>query len=344
MAQPETQMDGPTKHTSAFRRTFSAASLFCGAGGLDMGFEREGFATVWANDYDKDACATHRLWSAADVVCGDVSAIEAGAIPDTDVILGGFPCQGFSLSGPRKIDDGRNRLYKEYVRVVNSKRPAAFLGENVKGLVTMAGGAILDAIRHEFSSCGYDVFYQSVNAKDHGVPQDRERIFIVGFRKDLGVGGFELPAYQGVRSTLADALAGMPPAHPADVCAAPYSSRYMSRNRKRGWDDVSYTIPAMAKQVALHPASPDMVKLGQDLWRFGTEGETRRLSYRECAAIQTFPEGMEFVGDLTSKYRQIGNAVPVALARCAARAVRDVLMGKSGQERSTAVSQAGLAR
>jgi DNA (cytosine-5)-methyltransferase 1 len=322
-------MDGQAKRASEFRRTFSAASLFCGAGGLDMGFEREGFATVWANDSDRDSCATHRLWSRADVVCGDISAIGGAEIPDTDMILGGFPCQGFSLSGPRKIDDGRNRLYKEYVRVVNAKRPAAFLGENVKGLVTMAGGAILDAITLEFSRCGYDVFYQSVNARNHGVPQDRERIFIVGFRKDLGVQGFSLPEYHGGRSTLADALAGMPPAAPGDVCQASFSSRYMSRNRKRGWGDVSYTIPAMAKQVALHPSSPDMVKLGQDLWRFGTDGETRRLSYRECAAIQTFPADMEFVGDLTSRYRQIGNAVPVALAECAARAVRDALVGNT---------------
>jgi DNA (cytosine-5)-methyltransferase 1 len=102
----------------------------------------------------------------------------------------------------------------------------------------------------------------------------------------------------------------------------------MSRNRKRGWGEASYTIPAMAKQVALHPDSPDMVKLGTDNWRFGDGGETRRLSYRECAAVQTFPPGMEFVGDLTSKYRQIGNAVPVKLAELAAKAVHAALSEK----------------
>jgi DNA (cytosine-5)-methyltransferase 1 len=99
----------------------------------------------------------------------------------------------------------------------------------------------------------------------------------------------------------------------------------MSRNRKRGWTEFSYTIPAMAKQVTLHPESPDMVKLGTDLWRFGDGGTTRRLSWRECAAIQTFPPDMDFYGDLTSKYKQIGNAVPVALANHVAKAVRTVL-------------------
>jgi DNA (cytosine-5)-methyltransferase 1 len=292
-----------------------------------MGFERVGFRTVWANDFDKDSCATHRLWSKADVVCGDISKIDAAAMPNADVVLGGFPCQGFSLSGPRKIDDGRNRLYKEYVRVVRTKRPAAFVGENVKGLLTMAGGTILDAIKAEFSGCGYDVFCQSVNAKDYGVPQHRERVFIVGFRKDLGIGEFSLLG-EKKKTSLLDALAGMPPAAPDEVCRAPFSSRYMSRNRKRGWSEVSYTIPAMAKQVAIHPSSPDMVKLGTDSWRFGEGGETRRLSYRECAAIQTFPADMEFAGDLTSKYRQIGNAVPVRLAECAAKAVYAILAEK----------------
>jgi DNA (cytosine-5)-methyltransferase 1 len=180
----------------------------------------------------------------------------------------------------------------------------------------------------EFSDCGYDVYYQPVNAKDYGVPQDRERIVIVGFRKDLHIESFTLPEYDGKLTTLANALADLPTPKRDDVCTAPYSSRYMSRNRKRDWNEVSYTILAMAKQVTLYPGSPDMVKLGRDAWRFGDNGETRRLSWQECAAIQTFPAGMEFAGDLTSKYKQIGNAVPVKLAEFMANAVRSVLEGK----------------
>ena len=306
-------------------REFTAVSLFCGAGGLDMGFHRAGFKTLWANDFDADACKTHQAWSHATVVCGDISKVDMSQIPVTDVMLGGFPCQGFSLSGPRKIDDSRNVLYKHYVKLVRQNHPKAFIGENVKGLLTMGNGQIIEAIIADFSECGYNVFYKLINAKNFGVPQDRERVIIVGFRKDLGITDFSLPDTNGEHSTLADALKGLPPVKPDEVCNAPYSSRYMSRNRKRDWNEVAYTVPAMAKQVTLFPGSPDMVKVDRDLWEFGTDGETRRLSWRECAAIQTFPADMAFFGDLTSIYKQIGNAVPVHLAEYVANCIRPYL-------------------
>lgn len=306
-------------------REFTAVSLFCGAGGLDMGFDRAGFKTIWANDMDANACKTHQNWSKATVVCGDISKVDYAAIPVSDVILGGFPCQGFSLSGPRKIDDSRNVLYKHYVKLVRQNKPKAFVGENVKGLLTMGEGKIIDAIVADFAECGYDVYCKLVNAKNFGVPQDRERVIIVGFRQDLHVRDFKLPDTNGQTMTLREAIGNMPQVKPCDVCDAPYSSRYMSRNRKRGWDDVAYTVPAMAKQVTLWPGSPDMRKLDKDLWAFGDEGTTRRLSWREAAAIQTFPTDLEFSGDLTSIYKQIGNAVPVKLAEFVANYIRPYL-------------------
>ncbi len=290
-----------------------------------MGFERAGFKTIWANDVAPDACKTHENWSTAKVVCGDVAKVDAAEIPDADIMLGGFPCQGFSLSGPRKIDDSRNALYKHYVRIVKAKKPLMFVGENVKGLLTMGGGSIIDAIVAEFSDCGYDVHYKLLNAKDYEVPEDRERVIIVGFRKDLGIKKFEYPKPRNFQITMKEALKNIPAPTPDEVCNAPYSSRYMSRNRKRDWDDVSYTIPAMAKQVTLWPGSPDMEKINKDLWRFGSDGETRRFSWREAAAIQTFPSNLEFYGDLTSKYKQIGNAVPVKLAEIVATHLYGIL-------------------
>lgn len=306
-------------------REFTAISLFAGAGGLDLGFERAGFKTIWANDFDNDACKTHENWSNAKVVCGDIAKVDAKDIPDADIMLGGFPCQGFSLSGPRKIDDSRNVLYKHYVRIVKAKKPLMFVGENVKGLLTMGNGTIIEAIIEDFSQCGYDVFYQLLNAKDYEVPEDRERVIIVGFRKDLGIKTFEFPVARNFRVTMRDVLMGMPVPNPDEVCDAPYSSRYMSRNRKRDWDDVSYTIPAMAKQVTLWPGSPDMEKLDKDLWKFGDNGITRRFSWREAAVIQTFPRDLVFCGNLTSKYKQIGNAVPVKLAEIIATHLYGVL-------------------
>ena len=305
--------------------SLTQASLFCGAGGLDIGFERAGFKTVWANDFNHDACETFRMWSGATVIHGDVSVIDADAIPFTDIILGGFPCQGFSLSGPRKLDDSRNKLYKQYVRILKAKRPKAFIGENVKGLLSMGGGEVIQAIVDDFAACGYDVYYKLLNAKYYGVPEDRERVIIVGFRKDLKITEYEFPCPGEEMVTLEAALKDVESPCGEDVCSAPFSSRYMSRNRKRGWDQVSYTIPAMAKQVPLWPGSPDMVKVGPDEWRFGDDVLTRRLSWREAAAIQTFPLDMEFCGDLTSKYKQIGNAVPPKLAEAIAFSVKKVL-------------------
>ena len=295
-------------------REFTAISLFSGAGGLDMGFSNAGFKTIWANDFDYDACKTHENWSSAKVICGDIAKIDASTIPDADIMLGGFPCQGFSLSGPRKIDDSRNVLYKHYVRIVKEKKPLMFVGENVKGLLTMGNGSIIDAIISEFSECGYDVYHQLLNARDYGVPEDRERVIIVGFRKDLHINHFTFPFPRSYTVTMRQVLSNLPEPSEDEICSAPFSSRYMSRNRKREWDEVSYTIPAMAKQVTLWPGSPDMHKIDTDLWAFGKGGVTRRLSWREAAAIPTFPNDLEFYGDLTSKYKQIGNAVPVKLA------------------------------
>lgn len=302
-------------------------SLFCGAGGLDIGFEQAGFETVWANDFNKDACDTFEKWSpASTVVVGDISKVDFTTIPKTDVIAGGFPCQGFSLAGPRKVDDSRNSLYKHFVRLVEMKKPDAFVAENVKGLLTIGGSdEVARAIIADFADKGYEVSLTLVNAADYGVPEDRMRTIIVGIRKDLNA-RFYMPAPISPKKTIGDVLDPKAVADPADVCQAAYSSRYMSRNRKRTWSQQSFTIPAMAKQVALWPGSPDMIKIDSDHWVFG--GESRRLSYKEAAAIQTFPADIEFCGNLDSKYKQIGNAVPPELARHVAARLIDVLDGK----------------
>lgn len=308
------------------RRKFTVISLFAGAGGLDMGFENKGFELLWANDIESDACATHAKWSKANIVLGDINKIDFNTIPSTDIIIGGFPCQGFSLAGPRKLDDKRNSLYKHFVRLVEEKQPYAFVAENVKGILTLGDGAVLEAIIEDFSLKGYTVFPNLINASDYGVPQDRFRVILIGIHKDLGIKTHTFPKPFKNKVTLEDALKNIPAPNAEDICRDPFSSRYMSRNRKRKWTEVSYTIPAMSKQVALHPSSPDMKKVGEDHWEFGSEElPTRRLSWTEAAAIQTFPPDMQFVGNLTSKYRQIGNAVPVKLAEVIAEDLRNLL-------------------
>ena len=184
--------------------------------------------------------------------------------------------------------------------------------------MTLGEGAIIEAIIEDFRDKGYIVFPHLVNAADYGVPQDRWRVIMLGFRKDLGITHFEFPKPFRNKVTLKEALKDMPDPNPADVCNASFSPRYMSRNRRRDWENVSYTIPAMSKQVTLHPSSPFMVKTGDDEWKFGDNGVTRRFSWQEAAVIQTFPRDLEFAGNLTSKYKQIGNAVPVKLAEVVA--------------------------
>lgn len=306
-------------------KKFSVVSLFSGAGGMDLGFELEGFQTIWANDIDKDSCLTHKNWSEADVVQGDIEKLDYKSIPYADVILGGFPCQGFSLAGPRKVDDKRNKLYRSFVRLVEEKQPIAFVAENVKGLLTLGGGEIIKAIEQDFADKGYTVKYKLHNAADFDVPQDRYRVIMVGIRKDLDY-KFVYPEKSKNRVTLEDILANKETPDVDEICMQPYSSRFMSRNRKKQWSDVSYTIPAMAKQVPLHPSSPDMNKIHKDLWEFGKEGVTRRFSWKEAALIQTFPEDLHFEGNLISKYKQIGNAVPVNLAKAIANNLYDALI------------------
>jgi DNA (cytosine-5)-methyltransferase 1 len=303
---------------------FSIVSLFSGAGGMDMGFAKHGFKIIWANDVNRDACLTHQYWSSSDIIQDDISNINISDIPNSDVVIGGFPCQGFSLAGPRKIDDKRNSLYRFFVNIVEQKQPLAFVAENVKGILTLGNGSILDAIIEDFRLRGYDVSYQLINAADYGVPQDRYRIILVGLRNDLNI-QFQFPTTFEHKVTLKEALSKLKSPNSEDVSYAPYSSRFMSRNRRRDWREVSFTIPATAKQVPLHPSSPEMIKIDSETWKFG-QGITRRFSWQEAAAIQTFPEGFEFYGNLDSKYKQIGNAVPIKLAEAIASSLYNTLI------------------
>jgi DNA (cytosine-5)-methyltransferase 1 len=321
--------------------SFKVVSMFSGAGGLDMGFHNKGFKILWANDSAKDACDTYDKWANYNkdgsrkpekectiIKCGDISKLDLKTVlPDTevDVVLGGFPCQGFSLAGPRQVDDSRNVLYRHFVEMVRIKKPKVIVAENVIGIKTLGGGAVFDKIIEDFSELGYTMSAPTVNAKNYGVPQDRMRVIFIGIKNEICKGGaYIFPSGDPKIVTLKEALKDLNEVDLNEVCQAPFSSRYMSRNRQRDYDDVSFTIPAMAKQVPLSPDSDGMQFAAKDKFEF--IGKYRRLSYREAAAIQTFPREMEFCGDLESKYRQIGNAVPVKLAEAIATEVNRILM------------------
>ena len=322
------------------KMSFTVISMFSGAGGLDMGFHNKGFKILWANDFSSDACDTYDKWANFNsdgsrkspenctiIECGDVSKLDLeNVLPDVsaDVVLGGFPCQGFSLAGPRQVDDSRNVLYRHFVEMVRIKKPKVIVAENVIGIKTLGNGAVFDKIIEDFSELGYTMSAPTVNAKNYGVPQDRMRVIFIGIKNEICHGGaYIFPSGDPKIVTLKDALKDLPPVDMNDVCQAAFSSRYMSRNRQRNFDEVSFTIPAMAKQVPLSPDSDGMEFEDVDKFRF--IGKYRRLSYKEAAAIQTFPPEIEFCGDLDSKYRQIGNAVPVKLAESIAHEVKKIL-------------------
>lgn len=166
---------------------FRVVSLFSGAGGMDLGFEKAGFDIVWANDFFKEAVESYKKNVSKNVVYGDITKIDSSEIPDDiDLVIGGFPCQGFSVANTkRSMKDERNFLYKEMLRIIKDKNPKFFVAENVKGLLSMEKGKVFEMIKKDFESLGYKVDARLLNAAEYGVPQARERLVIIGNR--LGI-------------------------------------------------------------------------------------------------------------------------------------------------------------
>ena len=232
-------------------------------------------------------------------------------------------------------EDSRGQLFYEYVRVIKDKRPMAFVAENVKGIVSKAHIESFNEIVEMFKESGYTVTYKLVNAKDYGVPQDRERVFIVGIRNDLKV-SYEFPESthgKGNYVTLETAIGDLRD-NPGEWMEGSFSPIFMSRNRRRNWDEVAFTVQASGRQTQIHPDSPEMEKLEKDKWQFKEESnrKVRRMSVRECARIQTFPDEFKFLGEpINENYKMIGNAVPVKLAEAVARKLRECLTNNNDE-------------
>lgn len=324
-------------------------SLFSGCGGLDLGFSQAGFRTVWANEYDKSIWETYEK-NYADTVLDrrDIRSIPSDHIPNCVGIIGGPPCQSWSEAGTQKgIDDARGQLFLEYVRILKDKQPLFFLAENVSGMLHKKHIHALLSIIASFEKAGYLVSHKLLNAANYGVPQDRERVFFVGYhtslKKRFNFDLLEKTQYQ-VRN-LYDAIWDLRnSAIPAqeknktngEACEFPnheymiggFSSHYLSRNRVRSWHEPSFTIQAGGRHAPMHPQANKMIYVGRDKFIFDPDSPYpyRRLSIRECARIQTFPDDIRFYyRDLVDGYKMIGNAVPVALSRAIAQAIHNDL-------------------
>ena len=169
------------------KKKLKILSLFAGAGGMDLGFKNAGFDIVWANDFDPDSVKTYKRNFGDHIVLGDIEKIRTNNMPNNpDVVIGGFPCQGFSIANlGRSVDDSRNKLYKQMLRVIRVKKPKFFVAENVAGILTLGKGIVMQKIIKDFKSIGYKVDYKLLNAADYGVPQARRRVFIIGNRLNL---------------------------------------------------------------------------------------------------------------------------------------------------------------
>ena len=317
-------------------------SLFSGAGGLDLGFRRVGFDIVWANEHDKDIWETHEKNFPETVLDKrSIVKIPSKDIPDCDGIIGGPPCQSWSEGGAlRGINDKRGQLFYEFIRVLTDKKPLFFLAENVSGMLAQRHSEALLNIKRLFSECGYDLSFSLLNAVDYGVPQDRKRVFFVGYRKDLNK-TFHFPEPFTQKITLKDAIFDLQEsALPAkdkghsndrdcllanhEYLTGGFSTIYMSRNRVRHWDEPSFTIQAGGRHAPIHPQAPKMefVETNKRIFVIGQEDSYRRLSVRECARIQTFPDNHIFYyKNLSAGYKMVGNAVPCNLAESLAKSI-----------------------
>lgn len=316
-------------------------SLFSGAGGMDLGFKKAGFDIIWANEFDKNIWATHEK-NFKDCILSKESILNISHrdIPDCDGIIGGPPCQSFSEAGAKRGTlDKRGLLFLEYIRILNEKKPQFFVAENVPGLLAQRHRQDLEQFINAFKSAGYNLHYQIYDAQDYQVAQSRQRLVFVGIKKSLKL-KFTAPPIIDNPLVLKDVLQNLSIPKPCkngqsnhlidshEYMTGSFSSMFMSRNRVRSWDESSFTILATARQIPLHPQAPKMVKIDTDKFKFvsGSENLYRRLSVRECARIQGFPDDFLFEYDkIEDGYKMIGNAVPVNLAYAIAQQIKSLL-------------------
>ena len=334
-------------------------SLFSGCGGLDLGFERAGFNVPVANEFDPTIFETfkvnhprtHLIEGDIRKVCKeDISPFLSGEV---DGIIGGPPCQSWSEAGSlRGIEDARGQLFFDYIRILKEFKPKFFLAENVSGMLANRHSKAVQNIINLFEEAGYIVSLTMVNAKDYGVAEERKRVFYIGFRKDLNI-NFLFPKGSTedddkkitLRDIIWDLQETAVPAGPQnhhnpnainnnEYFTGAFSPIFMSRNRVKGWDEQAFTVQASGRQCQLHPQAPKMEKFGKDDCRFvkGSENLYRRMTIREVARVQGFPDDFKFIYKETNNaYKMIGNAVPVNLAYEIAVAIKLFLLGRGNE-------------
>jgi len=386
-------------------KKIKVVSLFSGCGGLDLGFINAGFDIIWANDFFPEAIETYKKNIGNHIILGDITKIKNSEIPNNfDVLLGGFPCQGFSIAnGKRSMKDKRNFLYKEMLRIVRNKKPKLFLAENVKGLLSMHKGKIIEMIVNDFKKLGYKVDCELLNSADYGVPQQRERVIIIGNR--IGTKNIlPTPTHKNNHISVKDVVSDLANVRTRNVefkikgktiynhvARTNVHDKFWGRKHKVNQHDICDYLKIWRKKKGISTTKIDKyfgykytaghwlrkdnnsgsIPKPKDWWKLkkllgfdnkydkqvtelelkeikfeqslrinnwnrpsdtitatGPEihpNKKRRMSVRECARIQTFPDNFIFHGSLANMHKQIGNAVPVLLAEKIAHCIKKEL-------------------
>jgi DNA (cytosine-5)-methyltransferase 1 len=314
-------------------KKYKVASLFCGCGGLDLGlqggfsflsknYENHPFEIIWANDKDKNACLTYGKNLKHPPFCEDIEVIFNNPIfrqlipPQVDIVMGGFPCQDFSLAGKRRgLNSKRGLLYKSMVNFVKLTKPIIFIAENVKGIMTIHDGKVPEQIKTDFERIGFDVSYSLYHVANFGIPQSRERVFFIGTKKEIFKGNFIPPKPLLEESnwiTLDESIGDL-----ENLKEGAMPNHYWSK-AKMFKGTQGNTV------VGKNKVGPTMraEHHGNIEWHWN---ERRRLSAREAARIQSFPDDFVFYPSTSSAYKQIGNAVPPVMGWHLGKAIKEFL-------------------
>ncbi len=309
-------------------------SLFSGCGGKDLGFiggfnslnkhyNKNPYEIVWANDISERACTTYKNNLGNHIICEDIWNINTKKIPKADVVTGGFPCQDFSVAGLRKgFNSKRGLLYLAMKKIIDTLNPKAFVAENVKGLLSMNKGRAIKKIKGDFEKDGYKVKIKLLSAANYGVSQNRERVFIVGIRKGLNV-DFQFP--EPTHSPGPNDHIFLKKWVPVRQVIKDLENEAEGKVPNHFWSKAK-RFPGTQGNININPNKPGPTMRAEHHGNieFHYNG-TRRLSAREAARIQSFPDDFIFYKSTSDAYRQIGNAIPPVLAWHMARALTKIL-------------------
>jgi DNA (cytosine-5)-methyltransferase 1 len=314
------------------------ASLFCGCGGTDVGllgdfdflgkhYEANGMEIVYANDIDDNACNIFKENFGITPDNRDIREVKSEEIPEFDILTGGFPCQSFSIiaQNPKRlgVKDERGKLFFEMCRILRERQPKCFIAENVKGILTANKKSAFPLIMKEFEESGYDVQYRILNSANYGVPQKRERVIIVGFRKDLNI-DFSFPDveiedennFAPLKKVIEKKVDEKYFFSERAVAGMMKKRESMNKGRAQDINKPCNTVGAHLAKVSLNSTDPVLME----------KNRYRRFTPREVARIQSFPDDFELVGSEAAQYRALGNAIPPVMFWYVAKAVKEELI------------------